>query len=108
VTVKNAPIQGTGQGGSTKRTGFFFDFREQWSQLVRRCNWYEFTIIEISGEFAPYTGRWEFNLALLGLCVCLTWVYDGEFNEMMVEEMAEIMRERAEAGGDDAAAREEP
>ena len=104
MTSKDVPLQGTGQGDSTKRSGFFFEFREQWSSLVRRCNWYDFTLIEIGGEFAPYTGRWELNLALLGLGVCLTWVYDGSFNEEMLAAVAEIKRERAEA---DAAAGEE-
>ena len=102
--MKNVPLKGTGE----KRTGFFFDFREQWSSLVRHCNWYDFTLIEIGGEFAPYTGRWEFTLTVLGVGICLTWVYDGEFNEMMLETVAEIELERGAKSDSDGGAEGEP
>ena len=102
--MKIAPLKGTGK----KRTGLFFDFREQWSSLVRHCNWYDFTLIEIGGEFAPYTGRWDVSLALLGLSCRLTWVYDGSFNERMLECVAEIKRARGVTSGSEGGTEGEP
>jgi len=75
------PVMGTDL--VEKSTGWFFDFSEQWSSLIGRCNWYDFTLIHIGGEFAPYTDRWEFDLGLLGFTARVTYVYSARFNEQM-------------------------
>lgn len=72
------PVAGTGPdlGGR----GLYAEWDQQWSCLFGRCSWYDFTLIKIQGEFAPYSGRWEFDLGLLGITLRLTYVYDDTFN----------------------------
>jgi hypothetical protein len=67
-----------------KTKGWFFSFWEQWSAIFsRRCNWYDFTLIKIQGEYAPYSGRYELELGFLGFHVCIQYVYDDTFNKEM-------------------------
>jgi hypothetical protein len=73
VSLSVRPVRGT--GSSEKRSGWFFSFWQQWSSLIGRCNWYDFTLIQVSGEFAPYTDRWEFELGLLGFHMNIQYVY---------------------------------
>jgi hypothetical protein len=74
-------VRGTAPKERERR--FFVDFGEQWSSLLGRCNWYDFTLIEVGGEWAPYTGRFEFQCWLLGAGFRLTYVYDHSFNDQM-------------------------
>lgn len=83
------PIRGT---GNEKTSGFFFDFYEQWSDLFKRQNWNDFTVIKIEGERALYSGRWELVLALLGLQVTIQYVFDDKFNREVTS-----FRDRIEA-----------
>lgn len=78
MSEKVVPVAGSGPDDGP--TGWYFDWREQWSSLFGGCNWYDFTLIRVQGEFAPYSGRWEFDFALLGVGVTITYVYDDKFN----------------------------
>lgn len=83
------PVHGT--NGEERR--WYFDFYEQWSGLFGGSNWYDFTLLNIEGEYAPYSGRWEFSLALLGLRVTVTYVFDHTFNRKMSAMVDEIKEE---------------
>lgn len=96
--MKDVPRQVQGMR-SGKRTGLFVEFTQQWSSLTRSCKWYYFTLIDVSGEFSPYTGRWEVILGLLGFNFRITWVYDGSFNERMLAIVGEIERDHAKGAG---------
>lgn len=88
-----------------KTTGWFIDFYNQWPALLNpfeKSNWYDFTLINIGGEFAPYTGRWELELALLGFKWVIQYVYDDTFNLEMDERVKECMEEHQAKGDDDA------
>lgn len=86
-----SPVHGT--SGDSKKQRFFADFHQQWSSLIGRYNWYDFTLIKVQGEFAPYSGRWELELALLGLGMRLTYIYDHSFNEEMTGFAASLKSE---------------
>jgi hypothetical protein len=75
-------VRGTSSGERHKR--FFWDLGQQWSSLFGHCNWYDFTLIEIGGEWARHSGRFEFEFWVLGVGMRLTYVYDNSFNEEMV------------------------
>lgn len=78
----NRPLHGTDPEDEDGQR-WFVDVWEQWSGLFHRCNWYDFTLIQLQGEFAPYTGRCEAHAALLGLHVRVTYVYSQHFNREM-------------------------
>lgn len=69
-----------GGDSDDESTGWYLHGYQQWSALFRGCNWYDFTVLKVHGEYAPYSGRWEAEFWLLGFGVVLTYVYDGTFN----------------------------
>ena len=71
----------------------FCSFWQQWSSLFGRCNWYDFDLLHIGGEFAPYTGRWELRFQLLGFGMEVQYVYDQSFNENMKDVVGSIRTE---------------
>jgi hypothetical protein len=83
-------VRGTAPG--ERRQKLFFDFGEQWSALLGDYNWYDFTLIDLGGEWTPSTGRFEVVVWLLGVGMRITYVYDNSFNEEMLS-----MREQLEA-----------
>lgn len=84
------PVHGTAPGEASRR--WFFDFGQQWTSLFSRtCNWYDLTLIKIEGEYAPYTGRWELALGLLGFNLLVTYVYDTTFSESIADLRDEIV-----------------
>lgn len=70
--------------GPDKEKGqrFFLSFKEQWSGLnpFHPFNWRDFTLINIGGEYAKYSGRWEFECMVLGLGFQIQYVFDEAFN----------------------------
>lgn len=94
MSDKIAPLAGSGPDDGP--TGWYFDWHEQWSSLFGGCNWYDFTLIKVQGEFAPYTGRWEFEVFILGLGFTITYVYDGTFNAKIRAQIDEFKAERGE------------
>lgn len=52
-----------------ERGKFSVEVWQQWSEwFVRRCNWYNFSLIEISFEDDQGCGNYELQLSLVGLC----------------------------------------
>jgi hypothetical protein len=46
---------------------FFLEFKNEWTQLVGKYNWYTVTFIQIEFENDLFTGGYEFVFILLGL-----------------------------------------
>ena len=67
------PVHGTG-GGKTR--GWFFDAGQQWTDFFTRCNWYDFTVIQIEGEYTPEITRCELSLGLFGFWCHITYAWD--------------------------------
>lgn len=71
----------------------------QWTAILRslfagdKYNWYDFTLIEITFEKCNITGRYQFNLSLIGFCMSVQYVYDQTFNEQASKIMDEFDRE---------------
>lgn len=84
------PIRGTSKSEKTK--GWFISWYNQWpGNFSRTSNWYDITLINIEGEYAPYTGRWEFGLALLGFGLNIQYVFDDSFGMEMRARLEEVM-----------------
>lgn len=88
-----SPVHGTSDEERGKR--FFFAFYEQWSAFLSlgTQNWIDFTFIKLQGEVAPYSGRVELEMALLGLHLTVTYVYDQSFNDDMRDMKGRIENE---------------
>lgn len=98
--VGTAPLMGTGPEDGGK--AWYFTWYQQWSSLFSRgCNWYDFTLLKVQGEYAPYSGRWELELGLLGVNLVITWVYDDRFNREIVALAESIEAERTAVGASD-------
>lgn len=83
--MKSKPVERT--------KGFFFNFYQQWTDLFKKdLSWYDFTIIDLDVEYAPYASRWEFNFSVLGFNFSLDYVYseESELNSRINEGMSEL------------------
>ena len=67
------------------------DWYEQWSGFFPPKNWVDFTLIDICGEYAAYKGSCEFSIALLGLRLTVTYVYNSYWNEKIKKEIDEML-----------------
>jgi hypothetical protein len=85
-----SPVRGTGDDEEGRR--FFCTVREQWSSMFRRTNWTDFTFVWLEVENAPYSGRCELYVGLLGVLVTLTYVYDDRFNREMERRLDEMLK----------------
>lgn len=91
-----------GSAPGEQRRAISFDFYNQWSGILGRCKWYDFTLVNIEGEFSPYKGSVEFSLALLGFRVMVTYTYDWSFTDKMMSMKDEIVeRLKAETGANE-------
>lgn len=90
--MRVTPIYGTAPDDAGKR--WFFDFYEQWSGFFPPRNWVDFTLIDLNGEWSPYKGSAEVSVALLGLRVTVTYVYDSVADRKSAQDAAAIL-ERA-------------
>lgn len=86
------------EGDGTRR--LYVTPSEDYSQFLRRCNWYTFTFAQVEIEDDACTGRWRIDLALLGLHVHIEYIYDFTFTHAMrdrVEELKEGLKARTGA-----------
>jgi hypothetical protein len=72
------PIHGT---NNSKTRGWFVDWYNQWPGLFSDSNWYDFTVVHLTGEYAPYKSCVEVQIGLLGFCVTITYVYRPPLGE---------------------------
>lgn len=72
-----------------RTTGWFCTVYQQWTGLFTKSNWYDFTLIRIEGEYAPYSDRWEFTFGLLGVNLNVQYVYADRFNRELRAMLAE-------------------
>lgn len=54
---------------------YFFEFHEEWSQVLGHCNWYTITPIKIEVEWDKVLGGLEATFIILGLGVRWRWTY---------------------------------
>lgn len=70
--------------GSENRTRFNVDLYNQWPGLFdSESNWYDFTLIQIEGEYSPYKSSAEIVLGLLGFKIIFTYTYSFDFIDRM-------------------------
>ena len=75
---------------------WYFDFYCQLCDLFDpHMNWYDFTIIEIAFEKDIFTGRYRYDLGLLGFCFSGGYIFDTTFNDMVKQQMDEWDKENS-------------
>jgi hypothetical protein len=64
-----------------ERKRWQINFSNQWKALFskNKFNWYDFTIINISGEYTTYANSFEVNLGILGFNIYIVYRRDFEF-----------------------------
>lgn len=62
-----------------------FDFYNQWPDLFRKANWYDFSIIKIEGEYAGYSDSIEVCFGLLGFALIITYRRSFDFIDELDE-----------------------
>lgn len=88
------PVEGTG----VERTkGWFVGWHQQWTSLIGRYNWHDFTFVHLEAEWERFTGRFETTVALLGFWLTITYVYDDSFNREMQRRADDITSGRVKA-----------
>lgn len=75
MSMEFGKVAGTGRGERT--SGLFASFAQDWTEWFGRCNWYNFTPVRVDIEHDRMMGQWVVHLALLGLHMELTYVYDS-------------------------------
>ena len=83
------PVHGTSPEDRGRR--WFLDFYEQWSGIIRPCNWVDFTFVDFNCEWSKYKGSVEASLAILGLRVTATYVYDSAANRGATRQAEELL-----------------
>lgn len=72
---------------------FFFTARHQWQFLFRKCNWIDFTLINLEFENDKLFGNLEFGIWLFGLGAVLTYHYaDTEYASKHKQEVEAALR----------------
>jgi hypothetical protein len=74
-----------------KRQRFSVDVYNQWKDLTGGINWYDFTLIDISGEYSPYKGSAEITIGLIGFVATFVYTYDFEFVDKMTGLKDEVL-----------------
>lgn len=77
-----------------ERGKFSLDLWQQWTEwLTRRCNWYNFTFVELSVEDDQGCGQVEVQISLIGFCARLVYAHSvGPQLQIAIDRMNEIKR----------------
>jgi len=62
-----------------KNKELIFEFKNDWTQLIGKWNWYSFTFIEFYIENEKWLKAWYIQFTLLGLGVYIRLNYDVAF-----------------------------
>ena len=62
---------------------------QNWIEIFRRQNWYNFTFIHAEAEYAPYKDVIEVSLGLLGFNICFSY-YNPKYVERLEKEFEKI------------------
>lgn len=91
--MKNREVKGISSDERGKR--LFLELQQQWTAVFswKRQNWIDFTIFELSWEWADYSGRFEFVLGLVGFRFTATYIFDESFNDELMSTREKIERE---------------
>lgn len=83
--------------GSLEQKGWDIEFSQDWTDLLHGCNWYDVTIVHLSGEYSPYQGSCEANVGLLGFHVRFYWKFreDTEMDHALDAAVESVFREGA-------------
>ena len=76
-----------------------FDFYNQWSDIFGKNNWYDITLINISGEYAHYSDSVEIRLGLLGFNFTITHRRSFDFIDELDDRVKIIKALEAEHPG---------
>jgi hypothetical protein len=72
--------------------GLSIEGNQQWTDLFGSCNWYDFTLIKIEGEYDTKFNVIELDLSLLGFYIGFRYCLGKtEFAEEMQAIVADIM-----------------
>jgi hypothetical protein len=85
----NGPIRGSEEGERT--LGWFCSFWHDWESLVQRCNWHDFCLVHLSGEWNRQFGRWELEVCLIGLWAKVEYVYDDSFVRDLMDKREDFL-----------------
>lgn len=89
------PVEGSVPG--ERITGWFARGWHDWDSFTPGCNWRDFTVVKIGGEWNHMTERVEAEVCLLGLWLKITYVWGDAFMRRM-NDMREDYRRREAAG----------
>ena len=64
--------------------GFSVVWWQNWAEIFRRQNWYNFTFLRIEAEYAPYKDMVEVSVGLIGFNVCFSY-YNPEYIKRIEE-----------------------
>lgn len=76
-----------------------FDFHNQWIDLFGKMNWYDFTVINLSGEYADYSDSVEVQVGLLGFTLLITYRRSFDFIDDLDDRLKIIKSLKAEHPG---------
>ena len=62
-----------------KNKELIFEFKNDWSQLIGKYNWYSFTFLELRVEHETWLKAWDLQFTLLGFGVYIRLNYDVKF-----------------------------
>jgi hypothetical protein len=72
----------------------FIEGYQEWSQILKKFNWYSFTLIDICFENETWLGGIEFTFIILGVGIRFRWNYKPEILDKMVEEAEKEINEK--------------
>lgn len=73
------------------RKGFHVDFYNQWPDLFRKCGWYDFTVLNISGEWTRNESHVEVTIGLMGISMTVVYVYNDHFARDLAERLKDAI-----------------
>ena len=78
---------------------FIINVWQDWTDFFGKCNWYDFTLVNVSGEIAPYSGTIELVLGLVGFNLRVAYIYNVKSPVTTeIDRIIDEMEERENSG----------